>query len=182
MDQHQQQCQCSVENITPRPFEALLGDHSSVITPAQQEEKPPAVEKADLSPALRLLQTAANTLSTTIVFICVAAETRWRRDHKKLSVCYFAMVFFTRLLLRSQIACEFPESVVAILEDSMSLLSFALGLLYLHGGADGIGAYAKRVLNTPEVAETFPHQEATQRSASALLPPRHWSAIWLLLP
>jgi len=182
MDQHQQQSQCSVENVTFRPFEALLGNHASVITPIHEEVETSGPEKEEMSPALKLLQVVGDALSSMIIFTCVAAETRWRRDHRKLSVCYFATVFCIRLLLRSPIACELPEILVACLEDSMSLLSFALGLLYLHGGADGIGAFAKRVLNSPEVSETSPRQEETRFSAPSLLPPRHRAALWLLMP
>eukprot|EP00933_Yihiella_yeosuensis_P072674 TRINITY_DN8114_c0_g1_i1.p1 TRINITY_DN8114_c0_g1~~TRINITY_DN8114_c0_g1_i1.p1 ORF type:complete len:134 (+),score=32.24 TRINITY_DN8114_c0_g1_i1:195-596(+) len=53
-------------------------------------------------------------------------------ESSKLLVCYVAIVFSCRLLLRSKYAHSLPHVAIMALEDGMSMLSFAVGLLYLH--------------------------------------------------
>lgn len=66
-----------------------------------------------------------------------AALARWRGDERRLTIVYFVTVFCIRLFLRSTAAEALPACVVMCIEDGLSLLSFAIGLLYLHH-SDGI--------------------------------------------
>jgi len=53
-------------------------------------------------------------------------------DMKKSVCLYLCTVFTVRLMLRSSLAEAFHWAVLMLLEDGMSLLSFAMGLYYLH--------------------------------------------------
>jgi len=70
-------------------------------------------------------------------------------------MCYFAAIFVSRLFLRSPCSNNLHWAVIMALEDGMSLLSFALGLCYLHhtNGAP-LAILAKRIAFSPEDAAT----------------------------
>jgi len=76
---------------------------------------------------------------------------RW--DERTFFMCYFAAVFVSRLFLRSPCSNNLHWAVIMALEDGMSLLSFALGLCYLHhtNGAP-LAILAKRIAFSPEAA------------------------------
>jgi hypothetical protein len=77
--------------------------------------------------------------------ITQSASVRCKND-KKLTVCYFAFVLAMRLFLKSAAAASLSTTVVMILEDTLSLASFAMGLLYLHN-SDGIARMIMRKRN-----------------------------------
>jgi len=76
-----------------------------------------------------------------------------RCDERTLFMFYFVTIFASRLLLRSPWASGLHWAVAMGLEDGMSLLSFVLGLFYLHhtNGAP-LAILAKRVAASPEGA------------------------------
>lgn len=72
-------------------------------------------------------------------------------DRRWLVGLYFTAIFTCRLLLRSKLADGLHWALVMVLEDGMSLLSFALGLLYLHRNNGGpLGLVAKCFSGTSE--------------------------------
>mmetsp|Transcript_121758 Transcript_121758/g.191095 ORF Transcript_121758/g.191095 Transcript_121758/m.191095 type:complete len:188 (+) Transcript_121758:75-638(+) len=77
-------------------------------------------EAADLSTASRVSQVHAKSWHPRF----------W--DHRKLLACYFLCIFGCRLYLRSPISHGLHWALVMFMEDGMSLMSFALGLIYLH--------------------------------------------------
>lgn len=52
-------------------------------------------------------------------------------DVRKLAVVYFTVVFACRLYLRSPMARQMHWAAIMLMEDSLSILSFALALFYL---------------------------------------------------
>lgn len=76
-------------------------------------------------------------------------------DERRFFAFYFSVVFASRLLLRSPCSNGLHWAFVMVLEDGMSLLSFVLGLFYLHhtNGAP-LALLAKRMAASPEAAAT----------------------------
>jgi len=74
-------------------------------------------------------------------------------DEKKFFMCYFTAIFVSRLFLRSPCSNNLHWALIMAFEDGMSLLSFALGLFYLHhtNGAP-LAMLAKRIAFSPEDA------------------------------
>jgi len=64
--------------------------------------------------------------------VLYALQTRWESDRRKLVLAYFVSIFSCRLFLRSCLASNLHWMIVMGFEDGMSLMSFALALLYLH--------------------------------------------------
>lgn len=77
--------------------------------------------------------------------IMQSASTRCKND-KQFTAFYFAFVLLMRLFLKSSVAATLPATLVMILEDGLSLASFAMGLLYLHN-SDGIARMLLRKRN-----------------------------------
>lgn len=78
------------------------------------------------------------------------AIARWRGDEKRLTICYFGFVLCMRIFIRSATGQAMPWYVIMAIEDGLSVMSFIVGLLYLHH-TDGISRtlFRKRVM-TPE--------------------------------
>mmetsp|Transcript_23045 Transcript_23045/g.52891 ORF Transcript_23045/g.52891 Transcript_23045/m.52891 type:complete len:141 (+) Transcript_23045:138-560(+) len=88
-------------------------------------------------PSMRQPYSEVSNLSTDVAGTrpcgaSAARTTRWCRPFSYIASTYFLFVVMCRCLLRSARAQTFDWLLVATLEDSISLLSFALGLLYLH--------------------------------------------------
>merc|ERR1719379_3031282 len=66
-----------------------------------------------------------------------AAVARWRGDEKRLTVCYFGFVLCMRIFVRSATGQALPWYIIMGIEDGLSMMSFVVGLLYLHH-TDGI--------------------------------------------
>lgn len=74
-------------------------------------------------------------------------------DAKYAAALYLTLVFSCRLFLRSAHAKDLHWAVTMALEDGMSVLSFVLGIVYLHRNNGGpLGAFAKCLSGTPEDA------------------------------
>jgi len=75
-----------------------------------------------------------------------AALTRWRGDEKRLTIAYFVFVLCMRIFVRSATGQAMPWFVIMAIEDGLSIMSFVVGLLYLHH-TDGISRalFRKRV-------------------------------------
>lgn len=84
---------------------------------------------------------ASLVLPALCSLVSQSASVRCKND-KQLTACYFAFVLAMRLFLKSA-AASLPAALVMILEDSLSLVSFAMGLLYLHN-SDGIARILMR--------------------------------------
>jgi hypothetical protein len=91
---------------------------------------------------------ASVVLPALAALITKSAAVRCKND-KQLTACYFAFVLAMRLFLKSAAAASLPAIVVMILEDGLSLASFAMGLLYLHN-SDGIARMLMRKRNPTE--------------------------------
>lgn len=90
-----------------------------------------------------------------------AITARWQRDHRVVTVSYFALVLSTRLFLRSSHAASVPWLAVMVVEDSLSLLSFAIAVLYLHHSQGAsLAALAKRVTMSPLRSTRAPQADA----------------------
>jgi len=72
----------------------------------------------------------AATLDDAQLSKCAWYPRAW--DPKKMLLCYFALIFGCRLLLRSPCSQGLHWALVMFMEDGMSMMSFALGLLYLN--------------------------------------------------
>mmetsp|Transcript_21175 Transcript_21175/g.38662 ORF Transcript_21175/g.38662 Transcript_21175/m.38662 type:complete len:131 (-) Transcript_21175:157-549(-) len=86
-----------------------------------------------MMPSRQRIHPEVNNLNT------IAADTRpcsttsrWCKHVSYIASSYFLLVVMCRCVLRSARAQSFHWLLVAALEDGMSLLSFILGLLYLH--------------------------------------------------
>lgn len=136
--------------------------------------------------AMQVPQGFGNFLTAMVISLCMSVETCWRRYHKKITVCYFASVFCLRALLRSSFACNLSDGLTAALEDFMSMMSFIIGLIYLHGGIDGMGLtnFAHYVLNSPQLHSRQPSWDGSPTSATSLPYPssRKPAFFWLLMP
>lgn len=69
----------------------------------------------------------------------------------RLAAAYFAAIFASRLLLRAA-GGALPGLLVAMLEDGMSVLSFAMGLLLLFTSGGAPLAHVAKCLASPEGA------------------------------
>jgi len=79
-----------------------------------------------------------------------AAMARWRGDEKRLTVCYFGFVLCMRIFVRSSTGQALPWYIIMAIEDGLSVLSFVVGLLYLHH-TDGISrALFRKRMGAPE--------------------------------
>jgi len=83
-------------------------------------------------------------------------------DPRKLLVCYFIFIFGSRLYLRSECSDGLHWGFVMIMEDGMSVMSFALGLLYLNKSNGAAMAMLTKCVNRHNQAEA----EATDPTAS----------------
>mmetsp|Transcript_37336 Transcript_37336/g.116020 ORF Transcript_37336/g.116020 Transcript_37336/m.116020 type:complete len:172 (-) Transcript_37336:85-600(-) len=112
-------------------------------------------------------------------------------DERALLGCYLAVVLAGRLFLRSRCASGLPWALAAALEDGLSLLSFAVGLLYLHrsNGAP-LALLAKRVAASPggaaaaalgTVLEHHETDEARPRAAANAAPRRPVSLFYFAM-
>jgi len=68
-----------------------------------------------------------------------------------LAAAYLAVIFASRLLLRAA-GGALPGLLVAVLEDGMSVLSFAMGLLLLFASGGAPLAHVAKCLASPEGA------------------------------
>eukprot|EP00746_Dinoflagellata_sp_MGD_P014466 gnl/MRDRNA2_/MRDRNA2_131707_c0_seq1.p1 gnl/MRDRNA2_/MRDRNA2_131707_c0~~gnl/MRDRNA2_/MRDRNA2_131707_c0_seq1.p1 ORF type:complete len:175 (-),score=34.78 gnl/MRDRNA2_/MRDRNA2_131707_c0_seq1:428-952(-) len=124
-----------------RPFNsAQTATHASVSTPQHPAHIQVQVEEG--------ARGASVVLPALASLISKSASARCKND-KKLTACYFAFVLAMRLFLKSTAATNLPAILVMILEDSLSLVSFAMGLLYLHN-SDGIARMLMRKRNPAE--------------------------------
>lgn len=57
---------------------------------------------------------------------------RWSGSPRAFLICYITFAFMCRVLLRSPCADGYHWALIMVLEDSMSVMSFAMGLLLLH--------------------------------------------------
>lgn len=55
-----------------------------------------------------------------------------RLNHKQVAAAYFTLAFATRLFLRSRHAADLSWVTVMLIQDAMSIMSFVVGLTYLH--------------------------------------------------
>lgn len=79
-----------------------------------------------------------------------SAAARWQGDEKRLSVCYFGFVLCMRIFIRSATGQAMPWYIIMAIEDGLSVMSFVVGLLYLHH-TDGISrAIFRKRVGTPE--------------------------------
>lgn len=62
---------------------------------------------------------------------------RWNGDEKRITIGYFGFVLCMRIFLRSANGQAMPWYIIMALEDGLSVMSFVVGLLYLHN-SDGI--------------------------------------------
>jgi hypothetical protein len=85
-------------------------------------------------------------------------------DQRKLLVCYFALIFGCRLLLRSPCSRNLHWALVMMMEDGMSMMSFILGLLYLNrSNGAAMSLLTKCVTRTNQQAELVDPQASTVR-------------------
>merc|ERR1719453_2090862 len=79
-----------------------------------------------------------------------AVVNRWRGDEKRFTVAYFSFVLCMRIFIRSTTGQAMPWYIIMAIEDGLSVMSFVVGLLYLHH-TDGVSRtlFRKRVM-TPE--------------------------------
>merc|ERR1719265_2169127 len=66
-----------------------------------------------------------------------ATVNRWNGDEKRLTIGYFGMVLCMRIFIRSATGQAMPWYIIMAIEDGLSVMSFVVGLLYLHH-TDGI--------------------------------------------
>merc|ERR1719265_86871 len=66
-----------------------------------------------------------------------AVVNRWRGDEKRFTVAYFSFVLCMRIFIRSTTGQALPWYIIMAIEDGLSMMSFVVGLLYLHH-TDGI--------------------------------------------
>merc|ERR1719265_2967527 len=66
-----------------------------------------------------------------------AVVNRWRGDEKRFTVAYFSFVLCMRIFIRSTTGQAMPWYIIMAIEDGLSVMSFVVGLLYLHH-TDGI--------------------------------------------
>lgn len=100
------------------------------------------------------VQAAAMVLGGLSRLMGRAAVARWRGDEKRLTIGYFGFVLCMRIFVRSAYGQAMPWYIIMVIEDGLSLMSFAVGLLYLHH-SDGISRtlFRKRMA-APERSES----------------------------
>jgi len=92
--------------------------------------------------------------------VLYALQTRWESDRRKLVLAYFVSIFSFCLFLRSCLASNLHWMIVMGFEDGMSLMSFALALLYLHASNGApLALLAKYVAASPEDSPEWPATE-----------------------
>jgi len=62
---------------------------------------------------------------------------RWNGDQKRITIGYFGFVLCMRIFIRSATGQAMPWYIIMAIEDGLSVMSFVVGLLYLHN-SDGI--------------------------------------------
>merc|ERR1719265_224170 len=75
-----------------------------------------------------------------------AVVNRWRGDEKRFTVAYFSFVLCMRIFIRSTTGQAMPWYIIMAIEDGLSVMSFVVGLLYLHH-TDGVSRalFSKRI-------------------------------------
>jgi len=96
-----------------------------------------------------------------------AALARWRGDEKRLTIGYFGFVLCMRIFVRSATGQAMPWFVIMVIEDGLSLMSFVVGLLYLHH-TDGISrALFRKRTGTMEGSSTTSQGEVSSPPSPA---------------
>lgn len=115
---------------------------------------------------------SSSTPSITAVFgslatlVSRAVMARWQRDQRFLTICYFVAVFSIRLFLRTPHASNLHWVLIMAVEDMLSLTSFAIALMYMHGGHGlTLAALAKRLTMLPARPASTPQAHGTSQGA-----------------
>merc|ERR1719265_1259018 len=92
---------------------------------------------------------------------------RWSGDEKRLTICYFGFVLGMRIFVRSAAGQAMPWYIIMAIEDGLSVMSFVVGLLYLHH-TDGISrAIFRKRVGTPEGSSATSQGEMSAPPAPA---------------
>lgn len=150
------------ENLTSAPFSALMGDLTSSSS-AQQAPGQTAASPRFVSEGL------AAVLCGFVAILRRAVQARWQHGQRIRTVAYFAGVLSVRLFLRSSYGVNMHWIVTMVIEDFLSILSFAIAVMHLHLGQDGQGlslsALAKQM--SPTSPRRSPREAASMEMSSA---------------
>lgn len=80
-------------------------------------------------------------------------------DQRKVLVCYFALIFACRLSLRLPCSAALHWVLVMLMEDGMSLTSFAIGLHYLNSSNGAAMSLLTKCVTRSNEAETTQLQQ-----------------------
>lgn len=121
----------------PRPFDALMGNHTSATT-TEDPFSPIDIGKAAIMAIQDIFRLA---------WAAIAA--RWQEDQKAFTMFYFGVAFSVRMFLRTPYAGCMPWTLTMIVEDLISLASFVIVELHLHRTqGPGFALLAKRLTAT----------------------------------
>eukprot|EP00746_Dinoflagellata_sp_MGD_P166189 gnl/MRDRNA2_/MRDRNA2_95919_c0_seq1.p1 gnl/MRDRNA2_/MRDRNA2_95919_c0~~gnl/MRDRNA2_/MRDRNA2_95919_c0_seq1.p1 ORF type:complete len:160 (+),score=28.11 gnl/MRDRNA2_/MRDRNA2_95919_c0_seq1:107-586(+) len=120
---------------------------------------------------LQLCSFLQSTFQSGLVVLCGmsrlmgrAIVARWRGDEKRLTFCYFGFVLCMRIFVRSATGQALPWYIIMAIEDGLSMMSFVVGLLYLHH-TDGISrALFRKNTGTQEGTSTVSQGESAAPS------------------
>mmetsp|Transcript_31880 Transcript_31880/g.58387 ORF Transcript_31880/g.58387 Transcript_31880/m.58387 type:complete len:187 (-) Transcript_31880:137-697(-) len=102
------------------------------------------------------------------------APQKW--NQRKLIFCYFALVFSCRLCLRCEGAQALHWSLVMLLEDGMSVMSFCMGLFLLNSGNGGALALLNKCMTSPFEPRTSPSPPTFSASSASTSREQEFSA------